>query len=41
LLISAVAERAGVVVLHYDADFDVVASITGQRVEWVAPKGSL
>lgn len=41
LLIAAVAERAGLVVLHYDADFDIVASVTGQKVEWVAPKGSL
>lgn len=41
LLIAAVAEREGLVVLHYDADFDLVASVTGQRVEWVAAKGSL
>lgn len=41
LLIAAVAERAGLAVLHYDSDFDIVASITGQKVEWVAPKGSL
>jgi predicted nucleic acid-binding protein len=41
LLVAAVAERAGVVVLHYDKDFDIVASVTGQPVEWVAPKGSL
>lgn len=41
LLIAAVAERADLVVLHYDADFDIVSSVTGQRVEWVAPKGTL
>lgn len=41
LLIAAAAERARLVVLHYDADFDIVASVTGQPVEWVAPKGSL
>lgn len=41
LLIAAVAERARLVVLHYDADFDVVASVTGQKVEWIAAKGSL
>lgn len=41
LLIAAVAERADLVVLHYDADFDLVASVTGQKVEWVAAKGSL
>lgn len=41
LLIAAVAERSGLVVAHYDADFDIVATVTGQTVEWVAPKGSL
>lgn len=41
LLIAAVAERAGLVVLHYDADFEIVAAVTKQPVEWVAPKGSL
>ena len=41
LLIAAVAERSGLIVLHYDADYDVIANVTGQRVEWVAPKGSL
>lgn len=41
LLIAAVAERAGLTVLHYDADYDVIAAATGQAVEWVAPKGSL
>ena len=28
-------------VLHYDADFDAIAAMTGQDVEWVAPRGSL
>jgi len=41
LLIAAVAERFNLIVLHYDADYDVIASVTGQKVEWVAPKGSL
>ena len=41
LLIAAVAERAGLTVLHYDADYDLVAAITGQPVQWVAPRGSL
>ena len=41
LLIAAAAERAGLIVLHYDADYDVIASATGQQVEWVAPRGSL
>ncbi len=28
-------------VLHYDADFDVIAEITGQPTRWIAPRGSL
>ena len=27
--------------LHYDADYDRIAAITGQPTEWVAPKGTL
>ncbi len=41
LLIAAAAEAAGVAVLHYDEDYDRVATITGQPVRWVAPRGSL
>ena len=41
LLIAAVAERSRLIVLHYDADFDLIANVTRQRTEWVAPKGSL
>ena len=35
------AERAGLTVLHYDKDFDLIAGVTGQPCEWIAPKGSL
>lgn len=41
LLIAAVAERAGLTVLHYDQDFDYIGSATGQAMEWIVPKGSL
>jgi predicted nucleic acid-binding protein len=41
LLIAAVAERSRLVVLHYDADYELIATVTGQGVEWVAPRGSL
>ena len=41
LIIAATAELAGLTVLHYDEDFERIAKITGQPVEWVAPKGSL
>jgi hypothetical protein len=41
LLIASVAERAGLIVLHYDRDFDVIASFTRQPVEWVVPAGTV
>ena len=41
LLIAAAAERAGLTVVHYDADYDAIAEITGQSTRWVAPRGSL
>jgi predicted nucleic acid-binding protein len=41
LLIAAVAERAGLVLLHYDADFQHISEVTGQVTRWVAPQGSL
>jgi predicted nucleic acid-binding protein len=40
LLIAAAAEQAGLVVLHYDHDLDLIASVTGQAAEWVVPAGS-
>jgi predicted nucleic acid-binding protein len=40
LLVAAAAEEHGLTVLHYDADFDLIASVTGQRCQWVAPAGS-
>jgi predicted nucleic acid-binding protein len=40
LLIAAAAEQRGLTVLHYDADFDRIAAITGQSCEWVVPAGS-
>lgn len=33
LLIAAIAERAGLVVLHQDKGFDLIAQITGQPTE--------
>ncbi|WP_328769740.1 PIN domain nuclease [Streptomyces sp. NBC_00286] len=41
LLIAATAERHGVTVMHYDADFDAIAQITGQPTEWVVERGSV
>jgi predicted nucleic acid-binding protein len=41
LLIAAVAERANLTVLHYDADYDVVAAATGQPTQWVVSRGTV
>jgi hypothetical protein len=41
LVVAATAEIAGVPILHYDADYEAIAAVTGQPVEWVAPRGSL
>lgn len=41
LIVAAVAEQAGMVLLHYDRDFDRIAAVTGQAVEWVVPRGTV
>jgi len=41
LLVAAAAEELDIAVLHYDADFDMIASITGQRCQWVVPAGTV
>lgn len=41
LLIAAAAEAAEMTVLHYDADFDRIASITHQPTHWIAERGSI
>jgi hypothetical protein len=41
LLVAAAAEQAGLTVLHYDADFDLIAAVTGQPCQWVVPAGSI
>ena len=33
LIIAATAESAGLVVLHQDKDFDLIAQVTGQAVQ--------
>jgi predicted nucleic acid-binding protein len=39
LVVAAAAERTGLTVLHYDADFDLIATVTDQPTEWVVPRG--
>jgi predicted nucleic acid-binding protein len=41
LLVAACAESAGLIVLHYDGDYDRIAEITGQMTQWVLPRGSV
>jgi len=41
LLVAAAAEELDLAVLHYDADFDLIATVTGQRCRWVVPAGGV
>ena len=41
LLVAAAAEARDLGVLHYDADFDRIAAVTGQECEWVVPADSV
>ncbi len=41
LLIAATAEAANLTILHYDTDFDLIAEVTGQSCQWIAPAGSV
>jgi predicted nucleic acid-binding protein len=41
LLIAAVAEREQVTLLHYNGDYDVIAEVTGQPMQWVVPRGTV
>ncbi|MEU6172901.1 VapC toxin family PIN domain ribonuclease [Streptantibioticus parmotrematis] len=40
LLLAAAAELNQLTVLHYDGDFDMIASLTDQPSEWVVPPGT-
>ena len=41
LLVAAAAEARNLTVLHYDADFDRIAAVTGQLCDWIVPAGSV
>jgi predicted nucleic acid-binding protein len=41
LLIAASAEAAGLPLLHYDHDYELIASVSGQRCVWLSPPGTL
>jgi predicted nucleic acid-binding protein len=36
LMIAAIAEEAPLTVLHVDKDFELIAEVTGQAVEWLS-----
>jgi len=40
LLVAPTAKAAGLTVLHYDRDFDLIAEVTGQPCEWIVPAGT-
>lgn len=40
-LVAVAAQNADLPVLHYDADFDRIAQVTGQPTRWIRPRGSL
>lgn len=40
LMIAAAAESADLSILHYDRDFEGIASLTGQPHDWVVPAGT-
>lgn len=39
LLLAGIAQTNAAVVLHYDADYERIAAVTGQRHEWIVPRG--
>ena len=41
LLVAAAAEELSISVLHYDADFDLIAEVTGQASQWVVPAATI
>lgn len=41
LIVASAAAEAGLTVLHYDADFDRIAEVTGQPTEWVVERGTV
>jgi predicted nucleic acid-binding protein len=40
LIVAAVAERHGAMLVHYDEDYDRIAALTGQPVRLIVPRGS-
>lgn len=41
LLTAAIAAEHGIDIIHYDADFDIAATVLDFQHRWVAPRGTL
>jgi len=41
LIIAAAADLANLTLLHYDHDFEIIASVTGQQHAWIVPPGTI
>lgn len=41
LLLASTAEEAGVVLIHYDRDYERIAGVSGVSHKWLAPDGAL
>jgi predicted nucleic acid-binding protein len=41
LTLAATAELSGLTLLHYDRDFETIATLTHQPTAWLAPPGAL
>jgi predicted nucleic acid-binding protein len=41
LLLAAAAEEAGVALVHYDRDYERIASSSDLQQEWLVPDGTL
>lgn len=41
LLLAATAEEAGVVLIHYDRDYERIAAVSSLSHQWLVPPGTL
>lgn len=39
-LVAAIAETRGLIVLHYDSDFELISDITGEPTQWIVQPGT-
>jgi predicted nucleic acid-binding protein len=41
LIVAACAEHYQLTLLHYDSDYDRIATITNQPTQWIVPRGTV